>query len=219
MRVLVIGSDRHAAEGAIRTLHDAGHDVVRCHDADEPPFPCKALTSGCPLDVGDPMDVALVVREHPWPRPTVHESGVPCAVRAGIPLVVAGKTMLHPYEQWADEVVHGDRGLVEACEQAARRMTAVRSALATEALTDALARSGVDAPEASVEVVRHGRGLRATARTGPGIERDVAQRAAVRMVQVLRADDPHADGIDVDLQLEPAGEEAADHRTPTTEEQ
>lgn len=112
MRVLIMESDPSAAAGLVAELQDRGHEVVRCHDPSAPAFPCNALTGRCPLD-DDPVEVAVVVREHPWPRPTALERGVTCAIRARVPLVVAGRVVLNPYEPWATEVVEGTDGLVD----------------------------------------------------------------------------------------------------------
>lgn len=209
MRVLVIGSDRHAEERAVATLRKAGHDVARCRDTDEPPFPCKALTTGCPLDDGDPIDVALVVREHPWPRPTSHEPGVSCAIRSGIPLVVSGKTMLNPYEPWAAEVVHGDHDLLGAIGRAVERTWAERATAAAVAFDDALRNAGVEAGEATAAAVPAGRSVRIRIRPGPGVDGQAGARAAVRALQAVRARDPALAGIDLDLEFD-AGAGAPD---------
>ena len=117
MRVLVMGAPGPATEEAVLKLHSAGHEVVRCSDTGEPAFPCKALTSACPLDEQG-VDAALAIRTHAWPRPTVFDRGVTCAVRQGIPVVLAGTTVLNPYEAWATEIVDRSGDLVEALERA-----------------------------------------------------------------------------------------------------
>lgn len=52
MRVLVVESDRRAADKAITDLQAAGHHVMRCHETDLPAFPCNALCDKgtCPID-------------------------------------------------------------------------------------------------------------------------------------------------------------------------
>lgn len=119
MRVLVMESDPHAADEASKRLHSAGHDVERCFERDLGSFPCKALHAGgrCPLDDG-PIDVAVVVRGHAWPRPTPLELGAVCALRAGVPLVEAGITVFSPFHRWVAAMVDGDE-VVDPCVAAA----------------------------------------------------------------------------------------------------
>ena len=118
--VLVLESDARAAERAIALLAGAGHEVVRCHEPGLPAFPCNALMpdGGCPIERGG-VDVAVVVRSHPWPRPSTLEDGAVCAIRRGVPLVVAGRTILDPYERWASVVTNGVDDVVDAVERAA----------------------------------------------------------------------------------------------------
>jgi len=120
VKVLLVESDAHGADDAAARLRRAGHLVERCHEPGLPAFPCNALLRGgaCPLEGGD-VDVAVVVRSRPWPRPSTLEDGVVCALRRGVPLVVAGRTILNPYEDWAAVVVDGVEGVVEAVERAA----------------------------------------------------------------------------------------------------
>ncbi len=107
----------NAADATVRQLTKAGHRVFRCHEPGKPEFPCRALAGDGPCPLSDPgVDVAVTVRTHPDTRPTVREDGVACALRAHVPLVVAGRVMLNPYEEWADEVVE-DGDVVAACER------------------------------------------------------------------------------------------------------
>ena len=120
MRVLVMESDPYAADKATKQLDSAGHDVERCFERDLGNFPCNALYAGgrCPLDDGT-VDVALVVRGHAWPSAMPLERGAVCAIRAGVPLVEAGVTVLSPFERWATVSVDVDDDIVEACVAAA----------------------------------------------------------------------------------------------------
>src|SRR5262245_27264927 len=89
MRILLIESDPGLAEPTTRTLVQAGHEVVRCTDADGPDFPCVGLAEdACPLD--DTVDVAVAVRAEGQPGLTPREFGATCALRRRLPLVVAG---------------------------------------------------------------------------------------------------------------------------------
>lgn len=121
MNVLVVESNVGAGEETARTLEAAGHRAITCFERGMESFPCRALFAGgaCPLDE-EPIDVVLLVRAHPWPSPTSRERGVPCALRAGVPLVVAGQVVFDPYERWAAEQVDGTVGVVEACERVAQ---------------------------------------------------------------------------------------------------
>ena len=125
MDVLVIESNARSATEVARDLRDAGHRVHTCFEAGMETFPCRALFSGghCPLDAPG-VDVALLVRAHPWPSPTARERGAICALRAGVPLVVAGQLVIDPFKRWAAERVDGTDGIVDACERAACVATA-----------------------------------------------------------------------------------------------
>ena len=87
--------------------------------AGEPAFPCNALIEGrtCPLDVG--FDVVATVRARPAARPVQAEFGVVCALRAGVPLVVAGVAPERPYGPWAAATVGQDEDLASACREVA----------------------------------------------------------------------------------------------------
>lgn len=194
MDVLVLESDPGAASAAVAQLEAAGHRVVRCHDAGATPFPCAGLTGGCPLDVA-PVDVALTVRAHPHSRPTPLEDGVTCALRHRVPVLVAGRTVLDPFEQFGAESVEGD--LVEACEGAAVSVRAEHSALATRSLHETLEHAALPVEGAVAEVRRTGGRLTVTIRTPADTPQKVRDTAAVRITGALRAFDPSAGGIDV----------------------
>jgi hypothetical protein len=119
LTVLAVGTDDWATEQAADSLRADGARVLQCHEPGEPAFPCNALIEGrtCPLDVG--FDVVLTVRGRPLPRPSEGEMGVVCALRTGVPLVVAGMATHNPYSPWAASVVerHGDLSI--ACAEAA----------------------------------------------------------------------------------------------------
>jgi len=53
----------------------------------------------------DNADLVLSVRSHPLPQPTRREIGVTCGLRQGVPLIVAGRTLLNPFEDFAAAVV------------------------------------------------------------------------------------------------------------------
>lgn len=119
MRVLVMGAPGPVTEGTVARIEAAGHVVVRCTDPGEACFPCKGLTGECPFDIGETVDAALALRNHAWPRPTAFDRGVTCAVRLGIPVVLAGVNVLNPYERWAAAVLERADDPVTALERVA----------------------------------------------------------------------------------------------------
>lgn len=107
--VLVVGTDDWAIEQSAASLESAGYRVLRCHEPGQPAFPCNAVLPGrhCPLDVG--AEVAVTSRARPVDGPAASETGVICALHAGLPLVVTGISRGAPFTPWAAQVV-GDRG-------------------------------------------------------------------------------------------------------------
>jgi len=122
MDVLVIESRRHYADQAVATLEAAGHRVLRCFDPGDEGFPCRGVTrpDECPIDRG--VDVALVVRPRVAPQPTPLETGVSCALHAGVLLVEKGTASRDPFDPWLARRV-GDEGVVAACEAAVQRQS------------------------------------------------------------------------------------------------
>jgi hypothetical protein len=124
-RVLVVGPATPATEMVAEELAAANCAIVRCTEPGRPPFPCAGLRRGaCPLDVGGKVDVAVAVRTRAHPRPRLGELGAVCAVRDGIPLVIAGARVLNPFEPWAAEMVD----LHSAVAAVARQLERDRSA-------------------------------------------------------------------------------------------
>lgn len=120
MKVLVMESDAHGADETAAALRTTEHEVVTCFEPGLGDLVCRAMLAGdcCPFDDADGVDVALVVREHPWPTSRPRERGVACALRADVPVVVAGLLALDPYERWEAASVEGVAGVVETCEAA-----------------------------------------------------------------------------------------------------
>lgn len=100
MRVLVTETERRIADPAVAAIEAAGHEVVRCHDPAGQVFPCAGMDQDrhCPIDDG--VDVAMVVRTGISATPSIHEDGVRCAIRAAVPVVVAGIPSANPYRRW-----------------------------------------------------------------------------------------------------------------------
>jgi hypothetical protein len=197
LRVLVLESERGAADGAAHDLARAGHEIVRCHDAGAPAFPCSGLADDgeCPLD--DAVDVALTVRAHPRSQPTGYEDGVACALRAHVPLVVAGTTALNPYEPWTAAEISHDGDVVAACEEAATAPLPRHGERATAMLHEVLRRRDVPAEAAHVVVRRHDGALAVTVCGAGALDVHTRSIAAVRITGALRALDRHAKAIDV----------------------
>jgi hypothetical protein len=197
MRVLLLETDRHAGDGVQRKLTAAGHRVVRCHEPDLDAFPCAALCAGgsCPVEHRESVDVVVTFRAHPYPRPTAFEDGVSCALRHDVPLVVVGTTALNPFDRWTTEIASPD-DVVDACERALASPNRSLSEAATRTVRSTLARSGIDPGPAEVTVTRRAGRLRAKA-VLPAEVADDPDQLAVAIASTLRAEAPHANGIDV----------------------
>jgi len=118
LNLLIMESHTGIADEAARLLEAEGHSVHRCHDAAGRPFPCIGVTEThrCPVD--GPLDAAVLVRRGVAPSPTPLEDGVPCALRAGVPVVEAGTDILDPYTDYITTRVGAGESVAEACERA-----------------------------------------------------------------------------------------------------
>lgn len=201
MKVLVLETEPGAADAAVDRLQTAGHEVVRCHTAGQPAFPCVALADGahCALDRGA-VDVALTVRAHPRPNPAPLEDGAECALRTHVPLVVAGATQLSPFASWATESIEGDTDVVEACERAASAPLARHTEIALEALRGRLEHWGVDASVADATVCRSAGALVVRLTVPEDVPMGAIDVAITRVVAALRAHDSVSVGVDVSVQ-------------------
>jgi hypothetical protein len=199
LNVLVVESERGAAAGAIQELEGAGHSIHRCHEIGDDVFPCNALAEArdCPFDAA-PIDVAVTVRAVPRSQPTVLEDGIVCAMKRHVPVVVTGRTALHPYEGWATETAPLN-DVVAAVERAAGTEMPAHQAVARAALDLALSQRGVDPSCASVRVERHLRGLRVVLALPSSLSASDHDMIAVRVMGALRAADTTAAFIDVGL--------------------
>src|SRR5690349_10414875 len=142
MRVLVVGTSKGGAEDVETALEDAGHEVVRCHEAGERAFPCADLIEGraCPFDAG-PVDVAVTVRDRPWPHPVPLEDGAICALRRYVPLVRFGSAF-DPFGGREACSVDDPALLVAACEEVVERPLQPHSERATQAARETIAHAG-----------------------------------------------------------------------------
>lgn len=197
MRVLVVGTLPGSIERAANELSAAGHEVVRCHAEDDPPFPCFALQDGqrCPLE-GDPVDVVLAARNRPWPRPTRLEDGALCAIRRHVPLVVTDP-VFNPFEKWTTRVATPG-AVPEACEQAADAPLDPHGEIAATAATAMLERAGADASRVSATVHRQRGRLRVQLEL-PSEALEIGADVVPNVLAALRAYDRHATGIDISV--------------------
>lgn len=186
MRTLLIEPTPAGNATVAGALDAAGHDVVRCHPADGPAFPCVGLTDeGCPLERGLDVDVAVAVRDEVAAAPRADEAGVTCAIRTGIPVVVLGPRatdggVAHPFEPWA-ETCHEPDDLPNAIDRAIDAAADRRAAPLQAEAERVLATEGVDAGEVRVEVRRDGTTARILLRTEVPLEVGLANSIATRL--------------------------------------
>ena len=202
LNVMVLESERGAADDAARDLTEAGHVVLRCHDAGAPAFPCRGIEdpSTCPLQ-SHHVDVALTVRSRPRSQPAPQEDGVRCALMHRVPLVVAGSPVLDPYEQYEALVVDRSADVVGACEAVAAAELKPHSRVAGEALV-AFGPAGGDGAAAAASVTRREGRLRVSVSGLDALAPRQRDAAIVRMVAKLREFDAAARGIDVSVARE-----------------
>ena len=181
MRTLLIEPTPAGASSLAGDLDAAGHQVVRCHPADGPSFPCVGLThAGCPLDDGSPVDVAIAVRDDAGAPPTADEGAVTCAIRTGIPVVVVGSEGTSPFDEWA-ETCHDPADLPGAVERAIASVAERRAAPLREEAARLLEVEGIDAGDLDVEVRREGTTAHVVIRTSSPLPIEVANAIATRM--------------------------------------
>lgn len=194
MRVLVLEETADAARDAEAQLSSAGMDVVRCHQPDDPAFPCAGMPGGpgCPIET-TVVDVALTMG-----RPAddaMPADGVRCALRHHIPVVASEVAEDAPWRSMV-RPVDGD-GVLGAVLAAADAPLRRHGQIATAALRDLLTRKGVDAPAATAVVERRTGGLAVELRPGVPVDTPVLQAAAVRVAAALRGIDHESQSVDV----------------------
>lgn len=97
--VLITGTEGWAIEQVEQALAARGHVVGRLEE--------RGPT---------PADVVVTVRAHPVPNAVRAERGVAEAVAAGVPLVVVGATVVHPFGDDVALAHEGLEGVVDAVE-------------------------------------------------------------------------------------------------------
>lgn len=204
MKVLVLEDAWRASDEVADRLSAAGMEVVRCHEPDQPPFPCSGMPggAGCPME-HQAIDVAISVRQGDG-APTVSEDGVRCALRHHVPVVAAGVSEGAAWLPLVTVVERDTARAVEAVQEAADAPLRRHTERATAELREVLVRKGVDASRAEATVERRVGGLRVTLRPGTDLSTPVAQAAAVRVAAALRAIDDKSSAVDVTVA--PAGD-------------
>lgn len=196
MEVLVLESEPGVAAIASAQLQAAGHRVKRCHEGGARAFPCAGLDPGrCPLE-DEAIDVVLTVRVRSSARPSPLEDGVTCALRRRVPVVVAGRTNVHPFAQFAVTVAGVDN-IVESCERSVTGPQAEHEGIAARALRQTLDRAHLPTGAADASVRRSGRGLRISLHVPSDTPMKVRDIASVRVAGAVRAFDPHAARIEI----------------------
>ena len=193
LNVMVLQSERGAADQAALELTQAGHVVLRCHDPGASAFPCRGVEdqSSCPLR-SHIVDVAVTVRSRPRSQPAPQEDGVRCALMHRVPLVVAGPAVLDPYEGYEARVLDRFGDVVGACEEVAAAELPRHSRVASEAL-----QTTPSADDARASVTRRRGSLLVSVRGLEGLAPRRREAAVVRMLARLREFDSTARGIDV----------------------
>lgn len=205
MRVLVTESSPQAADHVVGELTASGHEVLRCHAAGGPAFPCVGLAGEpCPVEAG--VDVAVTVRAHPQSTVAPTEDGAVCALRTHVPLVVLGQTLLHPFDGFDAIESEGQQQAVAVVEAAAAARRPEHEAVVESTLREALVRAGAPSDDARAIVTRTRDGLDVSLLVVPGTPEGARARAAVRVVGALRSFDPDAPQINVSVgEFDPAG--------------
>jgi hypothetical protein len=193
--VLVIESHSGAAAPAIAALQAAGHRTMSCYADGDRAFPCVGITEPalCPIDRG--ADVALLVRRRITPRPTSLEAGVPCAIRAELPIVEYGPDILDPFEPWIAQRTTAE-GVVAACEQAHRELFDPLRDDITTRLGPVAGTDGFDPQDLECEIRTHGDALRVGV-SGPELSRARKQAIGVRVLDAVRDTGRRYDKVDV----------------------
>jgi hypothetical protein len=196
-RVLLLSSDDIPLDGVEQDLVDAGFTVHRCHEQGVEPFPCAGLVGGqCPLDIDGGMDVAVDVRDHPWPLPTRREAGVTCALRAAVPVVVVTHGR-HPFEEWAACTVERDAPIADVVEYAIGVGLEDARAAAAEAVGAVFANNGAAEVPFSVRLERHLGRLQAV--IAADVPRPIAAMAATRAAVAIRRFDRAATALEIEV--------------------
>lgn len=184
--VLVIESQRRAADVAVDDLLAAGHRVHRCYPEHSSGFPCRAVTDpdDCPLDHA--ADVALLARRHSTPRPTPLEQPVTCALRAGVPVVEAGpRRTFDPYADWVTDRTDDPDGTVSAVERAAEEAMASLRRTVLTTIAPLLRDESIAPADTTVEIARQAKALHVRVQLPVECDESLRQAVSVRALAAL----------------------------------
>lgn len=200
--VLVIESHPGAADRAIGELQAAGHAVHRCHDSTTA-FPCAGVEGDHRCPVEGHVDVALLVRRGVVPSPTPFEDGVPCALRAGIPVLEQGTDLFDPYVEHLSARVGSDESLSAACGRAVDEAMRPQAAQVEDALVPFLRANGLpdDAVEVVLEAHRDALRIHLRARGTHEIGALLTGQLSVKAVDVVRQMRRTWSSVEVDAEL------------------
>jgi hypothetical protein len=197
MRVLVLESEPGVSQSYEQQLAAAGHDVVRCHEAGAPSFPCTGIAdhAGCPLEAA-PVDVALLVRDAIDERPTHRESGVSCAMRARVP-VIEPRPAEGAVDPFAGYVTPFDGDVVAAAVDAAAGASEGHADAVRAQLLTSPAAAGLAPDEVVVRAHRRGRLLHVEVLLPSGVPDELVVAAKGYAAAAARRYDPVVQVIDV----------------------
>lgn len=180
MHLLVIEDRPGIAIRSAEALEQAGHHVHRCHDTDAKAFPCRALTSACPLEGKQPIDLVVDVRSGSSASDTAGEAGGTCALRRNVPVLVDGRA--DPFPGWA-AVRREDEDLAPACERAVADHDRARAA-SIEAEVDRMLDTGTGGAGdggSAVTISRTGTGTSIQVRVPREVTPQLASAIATRV--------------------------------------
>jgi len=202
MRVLVVEREGGSGSRAVAQLEDHGHEVVRCDDAHaESGLPCAGLPggSGCPLDA-EPIDVVVAVRGDAGGPSTDAETGIRCALRQRVPVMVLGSAEGASYADMVDEVAEMDSpALDDRVVALGRAGLAATASVAEDAVDPLLAGHGIDRSAIDVSVTRTKARLRVHVQVDAPLDAKMRQACAVAAVGALRDHQPSIEGLDVEV--------------------
>jgi hypothetical protein len=192
MRILLTESDAGGADTATATLEAAGHEVLRCVEHGAAAFPCTGLSTGdCPVE--GRVDVAVTVRSEAHAGPTERETGVVCALRHHVPVVVSSVDEADPLATWSTATVTGaTTDLLAAVDAAAHGELTGHARVAAE-------EAGHQLIDGAFDVVAHrrARGIAVTVRTSDELDPRRKENLAVQVAGAVRRFDGDAAVIDV----------------------
>jgi hypothetical protein len=113
-----------------------------------------------------------------------------------VPVVIAGSTLLNPYEDFDVSIVHPSDDVVEACERAARAPMRAHTDAAARMMREVLDRRGVQETPV-VAVRRHHGTLVIEVHGAHHLDEATKSMASVRMTGAVRVVDRDARGVDV----------------------